>query len=91
VAHAVVTVDQRRGRSFFHHLDLRPHVDRAAKNAPDVDRHPDHAVAVGALQVGLGHELADGAGVIGGQTDRLHGGGDEGGKPRVRDVEVRHA
>ncbi len=43
--------------------DVGPHVDAAALDAADVLRQAEDAVAVGALQVGLRHQVGHGHGV----------------------------
>ena len=69
VAHAVVAVDQRGRRRRFGHPDVGRAIDAAGAQAAHVLRQSEHAVRVGAGEVGLGHQLGDLAGVGRGQAD----------------------
>ena len=82
VPHAVVAVHQRHRGALVHDADVGPHVDAAGLDAPHVLRQADHAVAVGALQVGLGHERGHLGGIGRRQAHPLEGGGDESAQPR---------
>ena len=68
MAHAVVAVDHRHRGALVHHADVGPRIDAAGADALDVLRQPDHAVAVGALQVGLRHQRGDLVGIGIGQA-----------------------
>ena len=56
--------------------DVRPRIDAAGADAPHVVRQAEHAVRIGAGEVGLDHQLGDLRGIGGGQAD---------GAQRVRD------
>ena len=84
MAHAVVAVDQRgRGRGLLD-PDVGLRIDAAAAQPLDVLRQPEHAVGVGAGEVGLEHQLGDLGGVGGRQPDRLERIRDQRGDGRGR-------
>jgi len=56
VAHAVVAVDDSHRRPFVHDADVRMLVDSARAQPLQVRCQADDAMAIAALQVGLGHE-----------------------------------
>jgi hypothetical protein len=86
VAHPVVAVHERHPGALAQDADVRAHVDPARLDAPHVRRQPDHPVAVGALQVGLGHQAAERARVVCGNADALEGRGDEVAQTLERDA-----
>ena len=63
VPHAVVAIHHGHGGALMHHFDDGVFVDAAGLYALDVHGQADHAVAVRALHVGLGHQSGDLAGV----------------------------
>jgi hypothetical protein len=78
VPHGVVAVDERRRRALLDDADLGMQVDAAGADPLQVGREADHAVAVGALQVGLGHQRGDRRRIGVGHAD-----GDEGARDEV--------
>ena len=77
VAHAVVAVDKRGGRTLFYDPDMRTRVDSARLQAPKIKRQADHTMRVAAAQIGLDHQSRDNLRVRGGQTRSLEGALDE--------------
>jgi len=77
VAHAVVAVDQRGRRCGLGDLDIWPRVHSARLQPPHILRQPEHAVGVGAGEVGLGHQLRHLGGVGRRQTNRRERVGDQ--------------
>jgi hypothetical protein len=63
MAHAVVAVDQRGRRRGALDLDVRPRIGRVQLQPLNVLRQPEHAVRVGADQVGFQHQFGDLGGV----------------------------
>jgi hypothetical protein len=57
--------------------DVRRDIDAAGEDPLDVLRQPDDAMAVGALQVGLGHQARHLVGILRRQADFMQGAGDE--------------
>jgi hypothetical protein len=77
VSHAVVAVDERHPGLLAQHADVRLEVHAAGADPPDVVRHPEDAVAVGAEEIGLRHELRHQARVALRHADGAERGGDE--------------
>ena len=63
MAHAVVAVDQRGRCRGLLDADVGLRIDAAAAHPVDVLPQPEHAVGVGAGEVGLEHQLGDLGGV----------------------------
>jgi hypothetical protein len=59
MAHAVVAVEERGRRPLFEHLDVGVPVDAAGLDSAHIERHAEHAVGVGAAQIGLGDQFAE--------------------------------
>ena len=86
MAHAVIAVDKRGGRTLLHDPDVRTRVDPARLEAPQIERQPDHAVRVAAAQIGLDHQPRDNLRIIGGKSGSLEGAHDESRQCRRRDT-----
>ena len=85
MAHAVVAVDQRGRRRGAIHLDVGARIEPADLQPMHVLRQPEHAVRVGAGEIGLQHQLGHLGGVGFRQAGLDHGVGDQGahrGEPR---------
>ena len=78
MAHAVVAVDQRHTRRFALDADMRRKIDRVALDAADVLRQAEHAVAVGAQQVGAHLQFGNTLGFGDRYSDRFIGAHDKG-------------
>ena len=59
VAHAVVAVQDGRAGVLVHDMDVRPDVEAAGLDPPDILRQPADAVPVRPLQVGRRHQGRD--------------------------------
>ena len=59
VAHAVVAVQHGRAGVLVHDMDVRPDVEAAGLDPPDILRQPADAVPVRTLQVGRRHQVRD--------------------------------
>jgi hypothetical protein len=71
-------IHHRHGGALAHHADVRVLVDAASTDALDVLRQADGAVAVRALQIGLGHQRGHLSGIGLGQALAQEGRLDEG-------------
>ena len=76
MAHAVVAVDQRGRGCALRHRDVRTRIEAAGLEPPHILRQAEHAVRVGAGEIGLGHQFGAFFGV---------GGRQAGGAERIRD------
>ena len=88
MAHAVVAVDQRRRRPLAHHADIRLGIDAAGADAAHVERQPDHAMGVGAAQIGLDHEPGKRVRIVGRQAGGNESAGDKRREPCGRNARV---
>jgi hypothetical protein len=70
MAHAVVAVDERGRRRALRQRDVGVFVEAARLQPADILRQPENAVAVGAGEIGLGHQFGACGGVGFGQTGR---------------------
>ena len=71
--HAVITIDHRHRRSFFHHPNLRIPIDATCLNPLRIRWQSDHAMAIRSLQIRLGHEAPDQTSVFGRKTQPFEG------------------
>ena len=78
--HAVVAVDQGRGRPVADDADIGLGIDAAGADAAQVKRQPDHAMRVAAAQIGLDHEICKGLRVVRRHAGRGEDADDEGGE-----------
>ena len=86
MAHAVVAVDERGGRTLLYDVYMRTRVDPARLEAPQIKRQADHAVRVAAAQIGLDHQSGGNLRIRGGKTGSLEGALDESRQRRRRDT-----
>src|ERR1700745_513445 len=86
MAHAVLAVDERGGRTLLYDADMRTRVDPARLEASQIKRQADHAMRVAAAQIGLDHQSRDNLRLRGGQTGSLESALDEGRQCGRRDT-----
>ena len=72
MAHAVVAIDERSRGLLAHHANVWFGIETASLDAARILRQPADAVAVGALQIGLGHQRRDDGGIAIGQAELDH-------------------